>query len=147
MQMRSLKQAVRRIRRIGPGGVLAVAHLGVRIVTERHPGARDAIRREVLIWPGVTAHRHRFGGVEFRVGRRELGHIHADHLVDLPFPVKVREQLVREGRAQTHHILPDSGWVSYPIQVPDDIPGAVALFRLAWERAGASKARPKSPER
>ncbi len=66
----------------------------------------ETIRREVLSWPGVTEVPHRFGGVEFRLGKRELGHLHGDYLADLPFPVRVREELVREGRALHHHILP-----------------------------------------
>jgi hypothetical protein len=138
MHVRSTRQAIRRARRIGLHGAVGVLHLGFRILTERHPDARRAIQEEVLSWPGVTSHRHRFGGLEFRVGRRELGHIHADHLVDLPFPVKLREQLVAEGRARVHHILPDSGWVSFPIRRREDIPGAIELFRLAWTRASAS---------
>src|SRR4029077_9807160 len=36
----------------------------------------DEIARHVASWPGVTVAPHRFGGVEFRVGRRELGHLH-----------------------------------------------------------------------
>lgn len=47
----------------------------------------DHIAREISSWPGVTSAPHRFGGIEFRVGRRELGHLHGDHLADLPFPV------------------------------------------------------------
>ncbi len=97
------------------------------------PGER--IRREVLGWPGVTEAPHRFGGVEFRLGRREIGHLHGDRLADLPFPVSVREELVREGRARPHHVLPASGWVSYPIRDAADVPGAIALFRLSYERA------------
>jgi hypothetical protein len=31
----------------------------------------------------VTVAPHRFGGVEFRVGRRELGHLHGNRLADL----------------------------------------------------------------
>ena len=100
------------------------------------PGER--IRREVLGWPGIEEAPHRFGGIEFRLGRRELGHLHGDHLADLPFPVRVREELVREGRALPHHVLPDSGWVSYPIRGPADVPGALALFRLAYDRAVAA---------
>lgn len=96
------------------------------------PGER--IRREVSRWPGVTVEPHRFGGLEYRIGRRELGHVHGDRLVDLPFPVKIREQLVAEGRAQRHHILPDSGWVSYPIRTPADVDGAIGLFRLNYDR-------------
>ncbi len=66
----------------------------------------ETIHREVLSWHGVTEEPHRFGGVEFRLGKRELGHLHGDYLADLPFPVRVREELVREGRALHHHILP-----------------------------------------
>jgi Family of unknown function (DUF5519) len=92
------------------------------------------ITREVTSWPGVSAAPHRFGGVEFRLGRRELGHLHGDRLADLPFPVRVREQLVDEGRVSPHHVLPDSGWVSFRIRGEADVPEAIALFRLNYDR-------------
>jgi hypothetical protein len=98
----------------------------------------DQIRREVLSWPGVEAAPHRFGGLEFRFGRREIGHLHGDRLADLPFPVRVRLELVAQGRAQPHHVLPDSGWVSFPIRGERDVPGAIELFRLSYERAVAA---------
>jgi hypothetical protein len=101
------------------------------------PSIVEQIRGELLRWPGVSEQPHRFGGVEFRLGRVELGHLHGDYLADLPFPVRLREQLVREGRALPHHILPHSGWVSYPIRDAGAVPGALALFRLAYERAAA----------
>ena len=94
-----------------------------------------SIEREIASWPDVTVEPHRFGGREFRLGRRELGHLHGDRLADLPFPVRVRERLVREGKARPHHILPDSGWVSVPIRGEDDIAGVVALFRMNYERS------------
>ncbi len=97
--------------------------------------AHETIRNEVLSWPGVTEEPHRFGGMEFRFGKRELGHLHGDYLADLPFPVRVREELVQGGKAMAHHILPQSGWVSYPIRDASAIPGALALFHLAYERA------------
>jgi hypothetical protein len=83
--------------------------------------------------------RRRRGGIEFRLGRRELGHLHGDHLADLPFPVRVREELVRTGRARVHHLLPESGWVSYPIRGDADVDGALDLFRLAYERATTAR--------
>jgi hypothetical protein len=92
------------------------------------------IEREVRSWPNVTAHPHRFGGVEFRVNQHEIGHLHGDGLADLPFPVRVRRELVADGRASPHHILPDTGWVSYYMRSADDLAGAVALFRLNYER-------------
>jgi hypothetical protein len=33
----------------------------------------DRIRAEVLARPGITEAPHRFGGIEFRLGTRELG--------------------------------------------------------------------------
>lgn len=98
----------------------------------RSPGAR--IEQVVGSWDGVTVSPHRFGGIEFRVGRRELGHVHGDRLADLPFPVSVRRELVAAGRAEPHHILPRSGWVSLWIQRDEDVDAAIELFRLNYER-------------
>jgi|SRR2546423_4369807 len=96
--------------------------------------AADIITREVTSWPGVTALPHRFGGIEFRRDKRELGHLHGNHHADLPFPVKIREQLVASDRARAHHILPDSGWVTFYIRRPEDVAAAVELFRLNYDR-------------
>src|SRR6516164_1363153 len=101
----------------------------------------DAIVGEVSGWPGVTTGRHRFGGVEFRLERRELGHLHGSRLADLPFPLLVRDELVAAGRAEPHHIQPESGWVSYFIQSETDIARVVALFRLNYERPWRSDCR------
>jgi hypothetical protein len=96
--------------------------------------AADRITREVSSWPGVTVTPHRFGGVEFRVEHRELGHLHGSRLADLPFPLKVRQELVASGRAAAHHVLPESGWVTYRMSSPEDSAGAIELFRLNYER-------------
>ena len=71
----------------------------------------EAVIREVSSWEGVSVHEYRFGGVEFRVGRRELGHLHP-RFADLPFPRRVRDELIALRRARPHHVLPDSGWVT-----------------------------------
>jgi hypothetical protein len=103
-------------------------------------GNSERIEREVGSWEGVTVHTHRFGGVEFRLGRRELGHLHGDRLADLPFKRPVRDMLVETGRARPHHVLPDSGWVSRPIESEQDVDEVVELFRLAYERARVAQA-------
>jgi hypothetical protein len=103
--------------------------------------ASERISAEVLSWPGVTTAPHRFGGVEFRLGRRELGHLHGDRLADLPFPRRVRDALVAEGRARPHHVLPDTGWVSVPISSDADAEGVIELFRLGYDRAVAQAGR------
>ena len=94
----------------------------------------EAIVREVSSWPGVTPGRHRFGGTEFRHGRRELGHLHGGRVADLPFPLLVRNELVAAGRAEPHRVYPESGWVSYYLRDASDVPRVVALFRLNYER-------------
>lgn len=94
----------------------------------------ERIRQAVTAWPGVTAHPHRFGGVEFRYGHREIGHLHGDRLADLPFPRRVHDELVAAGRATRHHVLPESGWVSRWIRSVDDVDDVIALFRLNYER-------------
>src|ERR1700736_2188652 len=78
--------------------------------------ASEQIRSAALSWSGVTAHPHRFGGTEYRLGRREIGHMHGDHLVDIPFPKSVRNELIAAGLAEPHHILPNSGWISFYIK-------------------------------
>ncbi len=95
---------------------------------------RSATKNEaVLGWPEVTAHPHRFGGTEFRLGKRELGHIHGDYLVDIPFPRKVRDEIVATGHAEPHHILPQSGWISFYLNETAAIERAIALFRQSFD--------------
>jgi Luciferase len=95
----------------------------------------EQIAETVQSWPGVEAGPHRFGGVEFRVGRRELGHLHGNRIADLPFPRRVRDELIAEGRARPHHVLPDSGWITVSIRSTDEAENALGLFRMAYERA------------
>lgn len=103
-------------------------------------GAGEAIVAEVGSWEGVTTAPHRFGGVELRLGRRELGHVHGDALVDLPFQRRLRDMLVETGRAEPHHVLPDSGWVSFRLGGEGDVAEAIELFRLSYERARVAQA-------
>jgi Family of unknown function (DUF5519) len=93
------------------------------------------IVREVSSWADVTVSPHRFGGVEFRVGRRELGHLHGSRWADLPFPVRVRDELIAAGRAERHHVLPESGWVTVRIHGAEDVTDVVDLFRMNYERS------------
>lgn len=107
--------------------------------------AREKIHAAVTSWPGVSAHAHRFGGTEYRLGKRELGHIHGDALVDLPFPKKVRDEIVAAGRAEAHHILPQSGWVSFFLREPADVERAIALLKQSFDLALAQRARRAAP--
>jgi hypothetical protein len=97
------------------------------------PSSSETIRAEVARWPGTSEAPHRFGGVEFNLGKREIGHLHGDRLLDLPFPRRMRDALVAGGRAEPHHVLPQSGWVSFRIKSDDDTDAAVALLRLSYD--------------
>jgi Family of unknown function (DUF5519) len=94
----------------------------------------DRIQKEILSWQGVSVREHRFGGVEFRVNGKEMGHLHGDRMADLPFPANTRDRLVESGMASPHHFIPQSGWVSYHIEGTPDIPNVVGLFRMQYER-------------
>lgn len=104
-------------------------------------GAEEQIYEAVTAWEEIEHAPHRFGGVEFRVGRREVGHVHGDSLVDIPFPLPVRNELVESGSAEPHHILPKSGWVSIYLRNPGDVARAIELLRRSYEIALASQAR------
>jgi Luciferase len=97
-------------------------------------GIGEIIEHELLAWPNVTVRPHRFGGREFRVGRREFGHLHGDSLADLPFSRAIRDELVARGDVVRHHHLPDSGWVSFHLHSAADIPAALDLFWRNYER-------------
>jgi hypothetical protein len=109
-----------------------------------------SLDREVLGWPGVR--KETFAGgpgrggfwvppfTSYRFGRRELGHVHDTGVADLPFPRAIHDQLVAAGRA-TPHGAGFAGVVTYPIRTADDLPGAVELFRMNYDRAQAAAGR------
>ncbi len=67
------------------------------------------------------------------------GHVHGDRLADLPLPRKLHDEVIADGRAQPHHVLPDTGWVSCWMDGLDDAASVIELFRLQYERYSAKK--------
>jgi hypothetical protein len=104
-------------------------------------GALERVKSEVAAWPDVEQQPHRFGGLEFVLGKRELGHIHGDRLVDIPFPRAVRDEVVKSGQAAPHHILPDTGWVSIWLRDEEDVARAIELLRRSYQLALAQRER------
>ena len=110
----------------------------------------EQVERELLAWPGVNMQAHPGGQGQggfqvppasvFRFGRREIGHLHHTGEADLPFPRKIHDELIAAGRAKPHG-AGFAGVVTYTIRSPHDVPGAVELFRMNYERAKAA-ARP-----
>jgi hypothetical protein len=102
-------------------------------------GAGELIRQEVTSWPGVDAVLHRFGGTEYRYGRKELGHVHGSRLADLPLPRRLHDEVIAAGRAQPHHVLPHTGWVSCWMNGPEDAANVIELLRVQYERYSVTK--------
>ena len=63
-----------------------------------------------------------------------MGHVHGDRLADLPVPRRLHDDLIAAGRAQPHHVLPETGWISVWIRGPDDAADVIEIFRLQYER-------------
>lgn len=99
------------------------------------------IQQEIASWPEVTVEGHRGGIVFFRVGQREIGHLHGNRFADLPFPVRIREELVTSGRASLHYLHPKSGWVTRYMQDEEDVQEIIELFRMNYKRPWLSRQR------
>lgn len=104
-------------------------------------GAGRRICETVGAWEGVTIAPHRYGGKEFCLGKRELGHIHGDRLVDIPFPKSVRDEIVASGEAEPHHILPKSGWISLFLRTESDVEIAIRLLERSFSLASKQRAK------
>ena len=95
-------------------------------------GAKEKIHEAISILEGVTFEPHRFGGTEYRLGKREIGHVHGNYLVDIPFTKKVKSEIIAEGKAVDHHVLPLSGWVSVYLNEPADVDNAIDLLKKSY---------------
>jgi len=109
-------------------------------------GTRQRIVAAVHGWEKVEIRPHRYGGLELRLGKRELGHVHDDALVDIPFPKAVRNEIVAAGEAEPHHILPNSGWVSVFLRANADVERAIELLERSFQLAMAHRQGAKTRE-
>jgi hypothetical protein len=91
----------------------------------------DEIEEEVLSWTNMSVERHKFGGIQFNRGSKEIGHIHGNGLVDVLFAQTIKKKLLEEGRIRDHHVFKKSGWVSFQIQTEPDKRYALDLLKHA----------------
>jgi hypothetical protein len=97
--------------------------------------ASQQITEEVTSWPGVEAGPGRRGEFAFKVGRREIGHLHGDHAAHFGFPKDVWADLREQGRIVPHPVFPDSpGMAARAIADEDDVRDVIALMRLNYDR-------------
>jgi Family of unknown function (DUF5519) len=97
--------------------------------------ASRRITEEVTSWPGVTAGLGSRGEFGFRVGGREIGHLHGDHAAHFGFPKKVWAELFEQERIDYHPVFPGRpGFGSRRIETAEDVDDVIALIRLNYER-------------
>jgi len=94
----------------------------------------ERLEQEISLWPHVSAHSHRFGGRKFRFGKAEVGHVHRNGAVDIPFTRSIRDALIKEGLAGEHRWAPDSGWITFRIRNDKDFDHALWLVKLSFLR-------------
>jgi hypothetical protein len=97
--------------------------------------ASERITAEVTAWPGVEATTGSRGEWSFRLGRRELGHLHGDHAAHFAFPKPVWAELFTQGRIVHHPVFPGrEGPAARRIATAEDADDVVALLRLNYDR-------------
>jgi hypothetical protein len=99
------------------------------------PTVSERITEEVTSWPGVEAGPGRRGEFAFRVGAREIGHLHGDHAAHFGFPKDVWAELYAQGRIVHHPVFPDrEGPGARRIADEADVVEVIALLRLNYDR-------------
>jgi hypothetical protein len=97
--------------------------------------ASQLITDEVTSWPGVEAGPGRRGEFAFKVGRREIGHLHGDHAAHFSFPKDVWAELFDQGRVVHHPVFPDRvGPAARRIDGDADVDDVIAMMRLNYDR-------------
>jgi hypothetical protein len=102
------------------------------------PTASRQITDEVTSWPGVEAGPGRRGEFAFKVGRREIGHLHGDHAAHFSFPKQVWAELFEQRRVVHHPVFPGkAGPAARRIEDAADVRDVIALLRLNYDRVVA----------
>lgn len=97
--------------------------------------ASQQITDEVISWPGVQAGPGRRGELSFKVGRREIGHLHGDHAAHFFLAPSQWAQLREQGQIVEHPVFPGKvGPAARRIETDADVRDVIALMRLNYER-------------
>lgn len=105
--------------------------------------ASERITEEVTSWPGVAAAPGKRGEFAFKVGGREIGHLHGEHVAHFGFPKEVWGSLFEQGRIDYHPVFPGRpGFGARRIVTEADVEDVIALMRLNYERVVARHGLP-----
>jgi hypothetical protein len=105
--------------------------------------ASETITAEVTSWPGVEAGTGDRGEFAFKLGRRELGHLHGDRVAHFGFPKDVWNELYEQKRIDYHPVFPGRpGFASRSIETDADVRDVIELIRLNYDRVVARHGAP-----
>jgi hypothetical protein len=105
--------------------------------------ASERITNEVGSWPGVTAGAGRRGEFAFKVGGREIGHLHGDSTAHFGFPKTVWSELFEQKRIDYHPVFPGRpGFGARKIETDEDVADVISLMRLNYDRVVARHGLP-----
>jgi hypothetical protein len=94
------------------------------------------ITAEVLTWPGIEAGPGRRGEFAFKLGRREIGHLHGDQAAHFFFAKPVWASLMAQQRIVEHPVFPGrEGPAARRIESEADVQAVIALMRINYEQA------------
>jgi hypothetical protein len=112
----------------------------------KSPGASQRIIDEVTAWPGVEAGPGDRGELAFKLGRREIGHLHGDYAAHFGFPKEVWAELMQQGRIVPHPVFPNSiGPAARRIADEADVRDVIELLRLNYDRLVSRHGLPVAP--
>src|SRR5437879_10868647 len=102
--------------------------------------ASEKITAEITSWPGVEPGPGRRGEFAFRVGRREIGHLHGDHAAHFAFPKPLWRELREQGRIAPHPVFPDKeGPAARRIDNDADVRDVIDLLRLNYYKRAVTR--------
>ena len=103
---------------------------------DERSGAGRRIAEEVTSWYGVAAGIGSRGELSFKVGKREIGHLHGDTVAHFSFGKELWRQLRRAGRISYHPVFPNNeGPAARRILDDEDEADVIRLLRLNYETA------------
>ena len=103
-------------------------------------GFSAQIEETVGAWPGVVVDTGEIGETAFKVGRREIGHLHGDRAAHFSFPKSQWHELRDANRIEHHPVFPDkAGPASRRIETDEDVRDVIELFRMRYERLVAGR--------
>jgi hypothetical protein len=112
-----------------------------RVAVIETRSASQQITDEMISWPGVEARAGRRGEWAFKVGRREIGHLHGEHAAHCSFPKQVWAELSQQGRIAEHPVFPGRiGPAARSIHDQADVDDVIELMRLNYDRLVARDA-------